>query len=131
MQRKLWPFLAFCFAAARSFAAVTGVVMTTDGQPIAGARVSLRAFETAEGARARMLSAAPEAVPTASTQTDSKGSFTLESPKEPTVEIAVYARGYEPQQRRIERDEEVGAIALTRAEIRKGSITAVGKGVAG
>jgi protocatechuate 3,4-dioxygenase beta subunit len=131
MQRQLWALLAFCFLAARSFAAITGIVMTADGQPVAGARVSIRAFETVDAARTRILSASPEAVPISTAQTDSKGAFSLESPKEPVVELSVYARGYDPHQRRIERDEELGAIVLQKSEIRKGSVTAGGKPVAG
>jgi hypothetical protein len=131
MQRHLWGFLAICLAALPSFAAITGVVMTTDGQPVAGARVSIRAHETTEAARARLLSASPEAVPISSAQTDSKGTFSLESPKDPVVYLLVYARGYEPHQRLIERDEEVGAIALQKSEMRKGSVKAGGKPVAG
>jgi uncharacterized GH25 family protein len=131
MQRHLWGFLALCLAALPSFAAITGVVMTTDGQPVAGARVSIRAHETTEAARARLLSASPEAVPISSMQTDSKGTFSLESPKDPVVDLLIYARGYEPHQRPIERDEEVGAIALQKSEMRKGSVKAGGKPVAG
>ena len=131
MQRHLWGFLALCFAAFPSFAAITGVVMTSDGQPVSGARVSIRGFETTESARARLLSASPEAVPISSMQTDSKGTFSLESPKDPTVYLRIHARGFEPHQRLIERDEEVGAIALQKSEMRKGSVTAGGKPVAG
>jgi protocatechuate 3,4-dioxygenase beta subunit len=129
MHRPLCALLALCFAALPSFAAITGVVMTSDGQPISGARVSIRAFESNEAMRMRLLSAAPDAVPIASTQTDSKGTFTLDSPREPAVDLSIFARGHEPQQRRIERDEEVGAIVLPKAEMRKATITAGGKPV--
>lgn len=131
MQRRLWGFLAFILAALPTFAAITGIVMTNDGQPIAGARVSIRAFESNDAARARLLSASPEAIPITSTQTDSKGAFTLESPKDATVDLSVYARGFEPLQQRIERDEEVGALALPKNEPRKATVTAGGKPVAG
>lgn len=104
--------------------------MTGDGQPIAGARVSIRAFEPSEAMRLRLLSASPEAVSLASTQTDAKGAFSLESPKEPTVDLNIYARGYEPMARTIERDEEVGAVVLQKSEMRKGSVTAAGEPVA-
>ena len=96
MQRHLWGTLALCFAAFPSLAAITGVVMTTDGQPVAGARVSICAFEAGEAARTRLLSASPEAVPIASAQTDAKGTFSLESPKDPMVDLRMFARGYEP-----------------------------------
>lgn len=123
-------FLALCLAAVRSFAALTGTVMTYDGQPVAGARVSLYASESSDARRARLLSANPEAVPLVSVQTGAKGAFSLESPKEPVVTLWVYARGYEPAGRRVERDEEVGAIALTKTEVRTGTISANGKPVA-
>ena len=131
MQRHLWGFLALCLAAFPSFAAITGVVMSTDGQPVAGARVSIRAHETMEATRMRLLSSSPEAVPISVAQTDAKGAFSLESPKDATVSLNVFARGYEPHQRRIERDEEVGAMALVKSETRKGSVTAGGKPVVG
>lgn len=104
--------------------------MTYDGQPIAGARVSLYASESSEARRARLLSANPEAVPLVSVQTDAKGAFSLESPKEPVVTLSVQARGYEPSSRRVERDEELGAIPLSKAETRSGTISANGKPLA-
>jgi uncharacterized GH25 family protein len=130
MHRYFCALLALCLAALPSFAAITGVVMTGDGQPISGARVSIRAFESSEAYRARLLSASPDAVPLASVQTDSKGTFSLESPKEPVVDLSISARGYQPTQRSIERDEEVGAIVLSKSETRKASVTTGGKPVA-
>jgi len=112
------------------FAAVTGTVMTPDGQAITGARVSVFALETPEARRARLLSANPEAVPLSSTQTDSKGRFTLDSPKDAIADLRVVMRGYEPWQRRIERDEDAGAIALSKADMKSGSVKANGKPVA-
>lgn len=104
--------------------------MTTDGQPIAGARVWVRTIETSEQRIARLQSASPELVPIATTQTDAKGTFTIESPKEPVVDLAISAVGFEPTQRRVERDEEAGAIALTKGEMRTATVTANGKPVA-
>ena len=114
-----------------ALAAVTGTVMTPDGAPVSGARVSIYALETTEARRVRLLSDAPQAVPLASTQTDARGNWTLESPKDPTAELRISAAGYDPVQRRIERDEEVGAIALLKAETKQGTIRAGGKPVAG
>lgn len=123
MHRKLGVLLALCFAAFPSLAAVTGVVMTNDGKPVAGARVSLVASETGDARRARLLSAAPEPVPLTSAETDAKGAFSLESPKEPVVQLRITARGYEPLTRSVERDEEAGAIVLAKAEPRGGKIS--------
>lgn len=113
-----------------ALAAITGSVMTADGAPIAGARVSYAALELPEARRARLLSASPARVPAESTQADAKGAFSLPSPKDAVVELRVEASGYEPLTRRVERDEEAGAIALTRRDTLKGTITAGGKPVA-
>jgi len=123
-------FLSCCLSLP-ALAAITGIVMTSDGQPIAGARVSIYAPESDEARLVRLLSASAEAVPIASTQSDAKGSFSLDSPKEPVVSLRVSARGYEPNDRAVEGDEEAGAIALTKAEMKTGKVTAGGKGVAG
>jgi len=129
MKRSL-VFLALLWCALPAFSAVSGTVMTPDGQALAGARVSVLAIETNEARRARLLSANPEAVPLSSTQSDSKGRFTLESPKDAIADLRVSMRGYEPWQRRIERDEDTGAIALTKAEMKGGTVKANGKPVA-
>ncbi len=105
--------------------------MTTDGQPVAGARVSVYGFESVEARRARLLSQSPEAVPLASTQTDAKGNFSLASPKDAAVELAILARGFDAVQLRVEREEEAGAIAIRKNEWKSGTVTVGGKPVAG
>jgi hypothetical protein len=129
MQQRLAVFLALSFAALPSLAAITGTVMTTDGQPIAGAKVSIRGYESSDARATRLLSATPEPVPISTAATDTKGSFSLESPKEAVVLLTVEARGYVPEQKTIERDEDAGAIALLKAESRTAKITAAGKPV--
>lgn len=132
MHARLGVFLALCMAAVSALGAISGTVMTFDGAPIAGARVSIRAIESFEARTARLLSDSPEMVPIASAQTDAKGNYSFESPKDGVVELLISASGYEPVSRRIERDEDVGAIALSRAETRTGRITSGdGKPVAG
>ena len=110
-------------------AAISGSVMTTEGAPIAGARVSIYAAELPEARRLRLLSQTPIRVPIASTQTDSKGTFSLPSPKDPVVGLRIDAAGFEPYARAAEKDEDAGAIALAKRETRKGTITAGGKPV--
>lgn len=123
--------LLFAFSALPAVAAIHGVVMTTEGLPVSGARVALHAPESPEARRTRLVSATPQRPPLATVETDARGSFSIQSPKEPVVELRIDARGYEPSSRRVERDEEAGAIALTRREMKKGSVTAGGKAVAG
>lgn len=111
-------------------AAITGILMTRDGQPVAGARVLVHATETPEARRVRWLSQAPELVAITETKSDAKGAFSIPSPKEPVVDLRVEMRGYEPMSRRVAADEEVGAIALTSRSHVQGKITAAGKPVA-
>ena len=129
MRNRMLLFLSL-FVSVPMFAAVTGTVMTPEGQAIANARVSLYAVESVEARRVRLLSENPEAVPLVSAQTDAKGAFSLASPKDALLDLRVTANGYEPWQRRIERDEEVGAIALAKAETKSGTVKANGKPVA-
>lgn len=128
--RHLAAVLALALFSLPALAAITGSVMTTDGAPVAGARVSYFTLDLPEARRARLLSESPVRVPAESTQADAKGAFSLPSPKEPVVELRIEAAGYEPTTRRVERDEDAGAIALTKREWKKGTITAGGKPVA-
>ncbi|HEX7807166.1 MAG TPA: carboxypeptidase regulatory-like domain-containing protein, partial [Thermoanaerobaculia bacterium] len=123
-------FLALALFAFPSLAAITGSVMTPDGKPLAGARVSTYAFESNGARRARLLSDQPEAVPLASTQTDAKGTFSLESPKNAVVTLRMSMRGYEPQERSVEKDEEGAVFIAQKAESRTSSISSGGKPVA-
>src|SRR5450759_2817198 len=112
-MRKVFIVLALLLAAAvPSTAAITGYVMSADGQPIAAAKVEVFSLETFEAARGRLLSSSPERVALKTAETDSKGKFTLESPKDPVVQLRVSAKGYAPESMRFERDEEAGAVAL-------------------
>jgi large repetitive protein len=114
-----------------TLAAINGTVMTADGAPVAGAKVTVLAIEAPEARRMRLLSASPQPVPLLTTQTDARGNWSLESPKDPVVDLRINAAGFDPLQRRIERDEEVGAVALVKSETRSGTIKAGGKPVAG
>lgn len=130
MHRSIAALLLFLFALP-TFAAITGVVMTNDGAPVSGAKVTVHTIEAPEARRVRMLSASPQAVPLLTATTDARGNFSLESPKEPVVDLRIVAAGFDPSQRRIERDEEVGAVALVKSEMKSGTIRAGGKPVAG
>ncbi|HEY0157178.1 MAG TPA: carboxypeptidase regulatory-like domain-containing protein [Thermoanaerobaculia bacterium] len=122
MTRRLGVLLCLSLLALPAFSAITGTVMTGEGAPIAGARVSIHAHEPRAAQRLRLLSENPEAVPLAFVQTDAKGAFSLESPKQPVVTLRVTANGYAPTSRRVERDEEAGALVLQANAARTGSV---------
>ncbi|HYK00199.1 MAG TPA: carboxypeptidase regulatory-like domain-containing protein [Thermoanaerobaculia bacterium] len=106
-----------------AFAGITGTVMNADGVPIAGAQVAIHGYETFEARRGRLMSETPEAVPLAATRTNDKGAFTLESPKNAAVWLYVSASGYGPESRRVERDEDAGAIVMRKGAAGGGVIT--------
>ena len=113
------------------FAAITGTLMTEDGQPVSGATVSIYAIETSQARVARLTSASPERVPLATTTSSAKGAFSFESPKDPLAILQILPRGFTPILRTVERDEDAGAIVLAKAEMKTGTVKAGGKPVAG
>ena len=119
------------FAAMSASAAISGYVMNSDGQAIAGAKVESFALETVDAERARLVSATPERKALASAESDARGKFTLESPKDPVAVLRVSAPGYAPAAYRVERDEEAGALILAPAETKTGRVLSNGKPVAG
>jgi large repetitive protein len=130
-MRALIAVAALLLVALPLSAAITGVVMTGDGKAIPGASVGVYEFESEAERRTRLLSDSPQRVPLSGVKTDAKGSFSLESPKQPVVAVLITAAGYAPAHRLVERDEDLGAIALAVAETRSGSVTAAGRPVAG
>src|SRR5438105_4412331 len=130
--RPLFLLLLLTFlAAVPAFASITGTIINSDGQPVAGATVSIYEPETIDARRARLMSKSLDRAPLATKQTDSKGSFTFDSPKETVVDRRVDATGFAPDALRVLGDEDIGAIALIAAPMQKGTITANGKPVAG
>lgn len=97
--------------------------MSADGVPVAEAQVTIHGYETFEARRARLTSGTPEAVPLAATRTNAEGAFTLESPKSAAVWLYVSASGYGPESRRVERDEDAGAIVMRKGAAGRGVIT--------
>lgn len=129
MRHRTIAALCLFLAATPLFAAVTGTVMTREGHPVSGAKVSLMPFEPYEAMLARVLAngAEPEALATATS--DAKGNFSLPSPKELTSQLRIEADGYKRITQRVERDEELGALILRSASTKTGRVTANGKPV--
>src|SRR3954470_2872652 len=114
-----------------SFASITGTVMNGDGQAVAGAKISVFTLETPEARRARIVSATPQRTPLGTATTDANGSFRVDVPKEQSfVDLHVDAAGYAPESSWSQANDDAGAIMLTRAPAKSGTITANGKPVA-
>src|SRR6266850_7891093 len=114
------------------YAAITGSVMNADGQAIAAAKIAVYGPETLSARRERLLSKTPERPPLVTATGDANGNFRIEPPKDqPIVDLRVDAAGYAPDAIRLQSDDEAGAIILTRAESKSGTVKADGKGLAG
>jgi len=128
--RRLAALLFVLAVSAPAFAAISGSVMNSDGQPVAGAKISVFAPETIDARRTRYASATPQRTPLVTASTDSTGTFKVETPKDqPAVELTVNATGYAPARTFALADDEAGAIVLTAAPSKSGTITANGKPV--
>src|ERR1051326_9180204 len=114
-----------------SFASITRTVMNGDGQALSGAKISVYTPETPEARRARLVSATPQRTPLGTATADANGSFRVDVPKEESfVQLRVDAAGYAPEMSWSMANDEAGAIVLTRAPAKSGTITANGKPVA-
>src|SRR5438128_6082821 len=131
MHKRFLSLLSL-FIAIPAAASISGVVINSDGQPIAGGRVSIYAPETIEAQRLRLVSQTPARTALATQTTDSKGTFNFESPKDQkVVDLTIEANGFAPDATRLFADDEAGAIALIAAPMQRGTITAEGKPVSG
>jgi hypothetical protein len=114
-----------------SFAAITGTVMNADGGAISGAKISIYAPETLDARRARIASSTPQKKALATATSDANGAFRIDVPKEQRfVELRVDAAGYAPDTTWSPAEDEAGAVVLTKAPVKTGTITGNGKPVA-
>ena len=108
-------------------AAITGTVISSDGQAVTGAKISVFAPETAEAIRVRVMSKTAAKTPLATVTSDARGNFSIDSPKDqPVVDLRVESAGFSPDGTRALPDEELGALVLFPATTLTGTITAGG-----
>src|SRR5262245_55665845 len=120
------------FATVPLHAAISGSVMNADGQAIAAAKISVYGPETLSARRERLVSKTPDRPPLVTATADANGNFRIEPPKDlSVVDLRVDAAGYAPEAVRLQSDDEAGAIILTKAESKSGTVSAGGKGLAG
>lgn len=132
MKRIALAFLItlLSISSATAFADVRGVVMTRDGAPVAKAKVSVYALESAAAARVRWQSEAPQRVPLVTVETTTSGVFSVKADV-PVALLQVEAAGFGPAATRVAKDEDIGALALGVAPERKGTVRAGSVPVAG
>ena len=118
--------LAVLAAAATASAAVTGRVISSEGQPVAGAAVASYALETQE-ARAERLVAGQDRHALATVTSGADGSFRLDS-AEAVVAIGVRAEGFAPAMVAAGPGESP-TLRLKPAPTRRGTVTASGRPV--
>src|SRR5438132_3922222 len=124
--------LFIAFATLPLHAAISGSVMNADGQAIAGAKISVYGPETLSARRERLASKPPDRPSLVTATADSNGNFRVEPPKEQTiVDLRVDVSGYAPDAIRLQSDDDAGAVVLTKADPKSGTIKADGKPVAG
>jgi protocatechuate 3,4-dioxygenase beta subunit len=95
MISRLTFVLLLCLASPVS-AAITGLVYSSNGDPISGALIEARPVERYEDAVGRLVSDAPELTPLASATTDATGTFTLDPKTSGIVSLRASAKGHAP-----------------------------------
>lgn len=111
-------------------AAVSGRVVDQDGKPLAGVRVRAFPLEPTSTFQARLLSDKPERAPSATFETKEDGAFTIDT-KAPVAEILFDAPNRELLTLNAADADDLGSILLRKVAMKRGRVTANGKGVAG
>jgi hypothetical protein len=107
-----------------------GTVVTSAGSPISGASVKLYASTTQLDGLKRSLDDAP-IEPLATVRSDARGNFKIVRSAEANLWMIVSADGHAPAAIATTGNEDIGAVALRTAILKRGSVTAGGKPVAG
>jgi uncharacterized GH25 family protein len=130
-RKPLLPLLALALFAAPAFPAIRGVVIDTDGAPVAGARIAVYAGESSAARLARLLSEKPERTALSTATADSKGTFTADAKQERAADVTISADGYGSEGLLAAADDDLGTIALRKVAAKGGKIRAGGKPATG
>jgi hypothetical protein len=112
-------------------AAVRGVVLDENANPVVGAAVAALTPESTRQLRSRILGEGGDPEPLARTVTDSAGRFMLELPRRRVAKLVFTAPGRGEKTVDAGADEDIGVIVLRPFETRRGKVTAAGRPVAG
>ncbi len=116
------------FASITVNAAITGRVVTEEGNPIAGARIRAYERETEEAFKARVLSPSPERAVVATATTREDGSFSLD-PTRAAVDLLIDAPGRQLDTAEATDGADAGTFILGESKPRRGRVTFGGKGI--
>jgi Predicted outer membrane protein len=117
--------------ATSALASIHGLVMTSDGKPLANASVVAYAIETSDQRSSRLVSATPDRPVVASAKTNSKGEFDVDPKKLPVVELNITAPALGIQKRFALEGDDAGVFMLRASSMRSAQVRAEGKAVAG
>ena len=117
--------------ATSALASIHGLVMTSDGKPLANASVVAYAIEASDQRSARLVSATPERPVIASAKTSSKGEFDVDPKKLPVVELVVTAPSLGIQKKFAVEGDDAGVFMLRTSSVRTAQVRAEGKAVPG
>src|SRR5437763_743257 len=118
--------MSLSLSAVASLGAVTGTVVGSDGQAVAGARVAAFALETADQQRERWASSDPIRKPLVAVLTGADGNFAIDS-KWPVVDLQIDIAGQPAIGVRAAANEDVGVLQIPAPPLAKAVITASGK----
>lgn len=108
-------------------AAVTGSLIDEQGAPISGATIQAFPPESTTELSARLRTEKPERTPLATAQSDAKGAFRIDVARTPVVTLAVTAPGRPVITLDAADGEDLGALLLRKATLRKGRILMSGQ----
>lgn len=131
MRSIVLAVISSILTAASALASIHGLVMSSDGKPVANAGVVAYAIETSDQRSARLVSASPERPVVASVKTNAKGEFEVDPKKLPVVELNITAPSLGYQKSTAVEGDDAGVIMLRATLMRTAHVRADGKPVAG
>lgn len=131
MRRVGLAVISTILTTASALASIHGLVMSSDGKPLANAGVVAYAIETSDQRAARLVSASPERPIVASVKTNAKGEFEIDPKKLPVVELNITAPSFGYWKSTAVEGDDAGVFMLRPALTRAAHVRADGKPVAG